>query len=314
MSSDIGWFDVTCIGDVAVDFVYRVSHLPGKDEKVDACYIGQYIGGTSCNTARALTQLGRSVKFLTVIGKDKYGDFVRHQLNKADINLQVIQLEGIKTSTTQILISDEGEKAILLFAPISNPEKIEDRFRSIVLPKTKVIFSTGSLPGFERVITGQAPVVISLEKPTLQKSTKPYNWAIKHAHTLVLDQHSFHFIFNKEVTLESIESVFAHPSFSINYLIVTLGQQGVIGYSQDPRETTHLKAHKIQPLDTTGAGDIFNAAFIHSFFFQKMSFRDALAFSNAIAAASCEESGTMLSQKAIRRGEGLYQQKGGVRS
>lgn len=314
MTPDIELFDVICIGDVAVDSVYRVDHLPGKDEKVVASYVGKYIGGPTCNTARALSQLGRSVKFLTMIGNDADGDFVRNQLNKSEIDIQVIQPEGVNTPATQILIPDDGEKAILLFFSILEHKKIEDGFKSIVLPKTKVIFTTGSLPGFHKVIADQTPVVISLEKPTLQKSTKPYDWAIKHAHTLILDRHSFHFIFNMEVKTEIIQSVLTNQSLSINYFVVTLGEQGVMGYSVDQKETTYIEAHKIRPVDTTGAGDIFNAVFIHSFYFQKMPFRDSLDYANAIAAAACEECGTLLSKEAIKRGNNLYRQKGGAKT
>ena len=128
-----------------------------------------------------------------------------------------------------------------------------------------------------------------------------------------MDRHSFYFIFKKEVKVEIIQSVLANKSLSINYLIVTLGEQGVLGYSVDQKEITYLNAHKIQPVDTTGAGDIFNAAFINSFYFQKMPFKDSLSFSNAIAAAGCEEPGTLLSRKAIERGNSLYREKGGAK-
>jgi len=306
------FFDVICIGDVAVDSVYRVGHLPGKDEKVDATFIGKFIGGTTCNTARALSQLGRSVKFFTLIGNDEDGDFIQNQLKKSEIDLQVIQSEGVTTPATQILISDDGEKAILLFFSILDPKKIEVGFKSAVLPKTTVFFTTGFLPGFQQMITDQTPIVISLEKPTLQKSTKPYEWAIKHAHTLVLDRHSFQFIFNKKINVTSLENVLSNQSLSISYLIITMGEQGVIGYSVDQKQTIHFNAHKIQPVDTTGAGDIFNAAFIHAYYFLDFSFKDSLRFSNAISAAACEEPGTLLSKKAIQRGIKLFQEKGGA--
>ena len=60
-------------------------------------------------------------------------------------------------------------------------------------------------------------------------------------------------------------------------------------------------------VDTVGAGDTFNAAFIHAFFNKTLPFERSLQFANAMAAASCENRGTELTAQVLARGEKLYQ-------
>jgi len=48
-----------------------------------------------------------------------------------------------------------------------------------------------------------------------------------------------------------------------------------------------VKPIKIEPVDTTGAGDSFDAGFIYYFLCKEMSLEDSLRFANAMGALSC---------------------------
>ena len=74
-------------------------------------------------------------------------------------------------------------------------------------------------------------------------------------------------------------------------LVVTLGKKGSIAYSKSNKDFYQCPASVVEIADTTGAGDVFAAAFIHSFYFNEMSLFQTLKYSNCIASLSCEEVG-----------------------
>ena len=75
------------------------------------------------------------------------------------------------------------------------------------------------------------------------------------------------------------------------WLCVTLGTQGAMLLEGD--RLHHLPAFVVDAVDTTGAGDIFRAAFIYALL-QSQARRDS-AFRSAAAAISCTREGAMTS-------------------
>jgi sugar/nucleoside kinase (ribokinase family) len=61
---------------------------------------------------------------------------------------------------------------------------------------------------------------------------------------------------------------------------------------------THVPGFAIHAIDTTGAGDVFRAAFIWALL-NGLETRDMLKFANAAAAAACLREGAMASVPAL---------------
>jgi sugar/nucleoside kinase (ribokinase family) len=70
--------------------------------------------------------------------------------------------------------------------------------------------------------------------------------------------------------------------------VIKLGANGAIGCWQG--ETVHAPAFPVQVLDTTGAGDSFDAGFIHGWLAGK-SLSDCLTMGNACGALSAQHAG-----------------------
>jgi len=292
-------YDVICIGDVAVDDVYHVDRLPGADQKVHARALGWQLGGTTCNTAVALKVLGNHVLFVTLIGKDKEGKFIQDQFKNLNIDFCPVQSDNIKTPTTQVLVANNGEKAILLFFSVEEMELSRDYFRDVQLVEGKLAFTTLSLPVYGALSEFKAPIVVSLEEPTLEHQPWAYTWAINHAHTLILDRCAYQRIYHEQPTPLSLSIERNHGN--IENLIVTMGSQGSITYSRKEDKVIVTPTLDIRAVDTTGAGDIFNASFIHSYYILKQPLEKSLQYANTIAAFSCEDQGTTLSYRAVQR-------------
>ena len=77
--------------------------------------------------------------------------------------------------------------------------------------------------------------------------------------------------------------------FGIKKWAITRGKGGVLWYDQG--NEGEIPALRVDTVDTLGAGDIFHGAFCHAFL-ETGSFVEALNLANAVAARSCESSGT----------------------
>ncbi len=297
-------YDVICVGDVAVDDVYHVDRLPGSDQKVHARPLGRYLGGTTCNTAVALRVLGDRVLFVTLIGNDEEGEFIQEQFRNLGIDFRSVRPDNIKTPTTQVLLANNGEKAILLFFTAEEMELARSYFRGISLDGGRLAFTTLSLPVYEVLYEFKAPIVVSLEEPTLEWQPEAFTWAISHAHTLILDRRAFQWIYHEQPTPLNLSN--ERDKGSVENLIVTLGSQGSLAYSRKEGRTIVTPTIEIEVLDTTGAGDVFNAAFIHSYYISGQPLEKALQYANIVAAFSCEDHGPMLSQKAVQKANHLF--------
>jgi ribokinase/sulfofructose kinase len=85
-------------------------------------------------------------------------------------------------------------------------------------------------------------------------------------------------------------------------LCVTLGARGsmlLVG-----EELYEAPAFQVDAVDTTGAGDVFRAAFIYALL-KEYPLRKMVRFANAAAAVSCTRAGAMASVPAMREVETL---------
>lgn len=300
--------DIVCVGDTAIDDYYRVSKLPGPDEKVLTNYTGRCLGGTADNTARGLHRLGADVLFLTRIGNDDHGKFIREQFK--NIGLAARYLHSRQTPTAQILVAKDGEKAILLHGFDSLPDWEPGILRDFMKPvPARAVFSTLSLPVRDFLPDFQTDLIISLEPAIVEWDPGVFDWSARHAHTIILDRHTYHFIFHQEPSPENISHIFSSLPETLQQLIVTMGSHGCLGASRSPSEVCRVPSFNVQVVDTTGAGDLFNASFIYSFFVKNRTFKDSLRYANAIAAASCENPGTDLTATVLETGEKFFQEK-----
>ena len=85
---------------------------------------------------------------------------------------------------------------------------------------------------------------------------------------------------------QSIPAV--HSRYGCRLTAATLGHEGVLAW--DGSQFHYASAFRVQPVDTTGAGDIFHAGFIYGLL-QGWSLPHQLDFACAAAALNCTAAG-----------------------
>lgn len=234
------------LGSINADHVYRVPHLPGPGETLAATSMQTGLGGKGANMSVAAARAGSHVAHIGAIGSD--GIWARNRLLEYGVDTRHIAELDVPTGHAIINVDDAGENAITLFAGANQAISEDSVANALSTGSTGDILVTqnetnaqgvaakvGSKLGF-RVCYAAAPFDASAVKAVL-----PY-----------LD-----FLILNAVEAKQLEQALgvSIEELDVADIIITLGSDGARWISEGVDQ--HFAAIKVDPVDTTGAGDTF---------------------------------------------------------
>lgn len=234
------------LGSINADHVYRVPHLPGPGETLAATSMQTGLGGKGANMSVAAARAGSHVAHIGAIGSD--GIWARNRLLEYGVDTRHIAELDVPTGHAIINVDDAGENAINLFAGANQAISEDSVANALSTGSTGDILVTqnetnaqgvaakvGSKLGF-RVCYAAAPFDASAVKAVL-----PY-----------LD-----FLILNAVEAQQLEQALgvSIEELDVADIIITLGSDGARWISEGVDQ--HFAAIKVDPVDTTGAGDTF---------------------------------------------------------
>lgn len=280
---------IIVIGDLAVDIIgdFKNSIKPGSNALLKNVKIST--GGVAGNMAWYLIQLGQRVSVSGSVGNDCWGDLIKNDLHAFGANQSMVKtVNDLTTGFFLILVDSQGERTMI-----------------------------GNRGASERVdvdvseLISASPSWIHLSGYTLlnRNGINVLNSVIKAAYNLGI---------NYSVDLEGIgetdikldlrgATVFCNrgkcPEKSRMNAKLTVIKSGSDGCYLDLNGM--VKQHKpplVKPLNTTGAGDSFNAAFITACLMNN-NYDSACDFANAVAAYKVVQNDTRikLPKELLRR-------------
>lgn len=253
-------YDVLTIDGLDMDLVITVPELPGPDEKVMAALVGNMPGGPAANFACAASRLGLRVAALAEVGEDPAGQVIVDDFAGYGVDTSLIRVRpGGRTCFTVILIPPSGEKAIVVvptFAPFHPPELLREVFGrtrlAYLMPQDHRQFSVVS----ELAHTCGAEVMVDIE-PTVGGNAAIMAGIMAGADIASFNQFGFRAARGAEPSLAAARELLGQGPHTV---VVTLGAGGALAVTRD--EEARHPGFPADAVDTTGAGDTFNAAFV----------------------------------------------------
>ncbi len=276
-------FDVVGVGLNATDTLLIVPNFPAYAGKVPFLEEITSPGGQVASALVACARLGLRARYIGAIGDDDRGRIQRESLLGTGINLDHVQLRTNCANQSAYIIIDRstGERTVLwhrsdclrLDPEQITPEQITcgrllhiDGHDTAAVARAAAIARAHGIPvtvdvdtvyhGFDRVLPNIDYLVASSEFPT--------------AWTGVNDPFQ---------ALEAIQN-----EYGMKVAAMTLGAHGSL--AREDGVFHYSPAFVVNCVDTTGAGDVFHGAFCYAVL-QGMPMREALEFSNAMAALNC---------------------------
>lgn len=274
---------MTVIGSSSMDLVVTASKRPNKGETILGESFKTVPGGKGANQAVAAARLGAEVYMVGCVGDDGFGEkIVNNFISNGVVTTYVEPVTRSETGTAHITLAD-GDNSIIVVKGANNyvtPEFVEKALD--VIRKSDIVLIQQEIPEetveyvTEICFANDVPLLLNpaparpISKTVIDKATyiTPNEWEAS-----VLFE-------NKDIH----EALKEYP----NKLLVTEGKNGVRYY--DGENEVLVPAYVVEAVDTTGAGDTFNAAFAVAVAEGK-SIKDSIRFANRAASLSVTKFG-----------------------
>lgn len=281
--------DVVAINSACIDIVLKVDHLPGTDQKVLGEHIGDIPGGTMANFACAISNFGVSTGWTGPIGDDKEGRLALDDFSKFQVDTSRVMIEkGKRTNFTVVMIDPSGEKSIIVANTIENPTDLTDEQKEYI-EKAKVIYPAPyNLEFFKKVAEfakkHHTLVCIDVEESSPVNEDN-INEVLSLTDIVIFNRYGFLKVFGERALDEERLKAVTQQALDqgLSLMAVSLGADGCLLVNQEG--LIKIPAFKVEAVDTTGAGDCFNAALVYGYLNGWDSSKIGL-FANAAAALS----------------------------
>lgn len=292
-----GASEIVAVGSAVLDRVYSLSNLPEPDGGAFVRDHEERWGGVAANVACGLSALDHEVAIISRVGRDEAGTTILESLRAWDVDVTPVRRGDEASSYTLVLRSPTGDRMIVAGGESIPALRIcpEDRAR---LESAACVFTsayapdpvTATLMTMRRL--GEIDcLVFDLPGPLAELEGRGTAPATIDEAAAVADL----FVSNR-VAVESYLDV--EPESAVKRLsnagadrvAVTMGADGAF-LGADDAEIVHVPADERQIVDTTGAGDQFTAALIHTWVLGDATPSEAGRVAARAAAQNCTAPG-----------------------
>ena len=272
-------------GSINKDFFYSVNDFVKPGETISSIRYNIKIGGKGLNQSVGISKAGQKIYHAGIINKDD--TFILDKLKKWNINCENILLSNNPTGHAIIQVDKKGENSIIIHGGANHD--VDIKFIKSVLSK----FDSGDILVLQNEINNIKEIIDRAhhKKMKIVFNPAPFNneilsYDLNKISTLILNQTEGEAL-SKEKKLDGILKVL-NSKFNNTEIILTLGEKGSL-YSFK-NELLKIKAHKLDTVDTTGAGDTFIGYYVAGIA-SKMNTKDNLNRASEAAAIATTKLG-----------------------
>lgn len=269
---------VVVVGSCSMDLVVTSSRRPGAGETVLGESFKTVPGGKGANQAVAAARLGADVSMIGRVGDDSLGQTILDNLKQNGVCTDNVEPVTHCESGTAHIILAEGDNSIIVVEAANRhvtPEYVEQA--RAVIEQADIVLIQQEIPAETVLLVSrickQSGVPLLLN-PAPARPVEAE--VIDNSAYLTPNEHEASLLFDGTELGESLRK---YP----NRLIVTEGSRGARYF--DGQEEAVVPSYPVEAVDTTGAGDTFNAAFAVALAEGK-SIADSLRFANRAASLS----------------------------
>jgi ribokinase len=275
---------VLCYGELGVDNLIRVPHLPSPERAAFPTADEYRIGGAAANTAVWLAAWGVPVRLAgNAIGRDELGDRLWAWLSAyPSLDLHFIErLPGLATPFCRILVTADAERSILVYGYSQTP-------KAGVSPEMlagAAYLALDLYGGEERLEAARAARQAGLTT-VVSDLIDPEHPVLPWVDLLIV---SSTYLRSERPGVDPQQWARHLRQVFRGAVILTDGPRPVHALDREGRFLS-LVPPQVQPVDTTGAGDAFRAGLIHSLL-KGVDLAESLPFAAAAGALKITTSG-----------------------
>ncbi len=258
--------DIIGIGESDIDLFIRVDHVPGKGGKARGEEIGHLPGGIIGNFCSAVDKHGVRCGIVTAIGDDENGRIAMEDYKKRGIDLTgLMVIPGQRTFYCVVHLDRTGEKYLTaVVSPIISPPLDSIDYDYVRSAKIAHVCSMdyALVEAVVKNIEGSDTLVsLDYEGHADRAGFDSWRNLLRSVHYLFINEEGLLSLLpdaDPDDPREALKRVF---ELGVEKVVYTCSVRG--GHYYTKHDHLSYKAYKVDSiLDTTGAGDCFNAAFL----------------------------------------------------
>lgn len=240
---------IAVVGSVARDEVALLheplregAHLEGESR-------GSRLGGGGANTAIALARAGHRAVLVAPVGTDLLGDELAGELAESGVDVSALRRVPGASTWSLVLLTAGGERTIVNLNRTREPEPPR---RLLDIPADCLYVRSRALDLAPLLAEKARSCLVVAHMPPLAPGGRPAQVLVASASDLDAATLIDPFAAGREVAGELLE-----------WVVVTWGAEGAVAHGPAGK-LLRAAAPRVEPVDSTGAGDAFAAGLAHA--------------------------------------------------
>jgi sulfofructose kinase len=282
VAETISFVDIVGVGLNATDTIIRLPHFPAFNSKVEFRVSEILPGGQVATAVTACARWGLKGRYVGKIGDDSAGLLQQDEMRKSGIEAHWIVVPHCQSQSSFILVDEVTGERTVLWKRDPRQELLPSEVEREWVIQARLLHvdghdCAGATQAARWARAAHIPITADLDNlyPGVEALLENVDYAIasKEFHARLCGEGD---------PLASLPTVASR--FGCRLTAATLGADGVLAW--DGARFHYSPAFDLKPVDTTGAGDVFHAAFAFALL-RGDDLARSLEFSCAAAGLAC---------------------------
>lgn len=254
---------ILVVGSSNTDMVIKARHLPRPGETILGGSFFMNPGGKGANQAVTIARLGGQVTFICKTGSDIFGHQSQQLFEEEGINTSYIFSDSEHPSGVALITVDDNAENCIVVASGANANLLPSDLNKadeaiaeadLILMQLEIPMETVEYVAEQGHRLGKKVILNPAPAHPLSPSL------LKHLYMITPNETEAEMISGIKITDEAsaIEAAKVLVGMGVQNVIITLGSKGALAYCD--KDVEMVPALKVEAVDTTAAGDVFNGA------------------------------------------------------
>ncbi len=299
------------IGSLNMDLVATVERFPRPGESLVGTGFATYTGGKGANQAIALARLGADVDMIGRVGNDSFGVQYREKLSAEKVAYDAVESADSQPTGVALIEVEAGGENRIVWVPGANltvDNSYIDRHRLVIsgadfaLLQLEIPLDTTE---YALQSAQQAGCVTILDPAPAQQLPRSLLSAVDY---LTPNASEAELLSGIEVSDSRSARAAAEALVQLGArsVVIKAGQQGAFVFHD--RQFDHVAGYTVDAVDTTAAGDAFNAGLAFALG-RGDTLHQAVRYANAVGALACRGAGAQAAMPGAAAVRGFIEQQ-----
>ena len=254
---------IVMIGSSCIDEYYELEYVPKLGEKTICKPLGIKIGGMIGNAAAVAAAYGMRTYLFDTINNGPNTQMLIQDLIDSGINTDLISYDNSLREVKCLIFLKDGERIIYVI-PTEKRDLILQKEQIDILKEQQYIYtSIGEMTCFRNPIETidifhKLNLKLILDIEYISEDSPEKDWEIISRSDITFINSEGYEQISKKIGTGAVEQMIKNGCM----VVLTKGSEGCTVYLSNEVECS-VPAYEVQPVDTTGAGDTFNASFVY---------------------------------------------------